>query len=232
MRGIPIRSSCFPVRFASFTEKMRSFSVAPVVPSGSEKGRPYSRENGRIFFLRQCFSVILSLGSEERAGVFAYSRFSAKMEKRSNSGRGFLRSNSMPDLFSGTFVELVVYFTILAIMIGVAVYVVGLLRADSLQHERKMEEQLDYFRELNSQGKLSAEEFRKIKKRLSRSVVEEWEKRDAKKSEPDPAVLLSKGKEPSVGKSAFSETEPEDGGDTRIVGSSGEAEKDETVAGS
>ncbi len=97
----------------------------------------------------------------------------------------------MPDLFSKEIVSLIVGFIVLTILIRVAIYVLGKLRVRPLQQERTANEQLDYFRELESQGKLSSEEYRKVKQRLSAQIVEQGKKSDRNVSE-EPAVLWAR----------------------------------------
>ena len=134
----------------------------------------------------------------------------------------------MPILFSDTIVQLVIGFTILTIMILAAIYILGFLRSKPLQQERTTSEQLDYFWELKSEGKLSPEEYRKIKKRLSAHLVDEWEKRN-QKSVPEtptnePTVLWAR-------QYGIDPVDPENSEDTQIAGRSETGDNGDTVVG-
>ncbi|MDR1140785.1 MAG: hypothetical protein LBL62_03765 [Planctomycetaceae bacterium] len=96
----------------------------------------------------------------------------------------------MPIVFSVEIIQLVIYFTILAIVIAVAIYVVGLLHEKSVQKELNAEDHLNNFRELKSQGKLSESEFRIIKKQLAFQIVDE--EKNKTQNSADPVVLLAK----------------------------------------
>ena len=136
----------------------------------------------------------------------------------------------MPELFTNSIVQLMIGFVILTVMILVAAYVLGLLHPKSLQQEQLTGEQLDYFRDLVSQGKLSPEEFRKIKKRLSREIVLEWEDRNKTtlgnvEISTETAALLAKQLHTGL-------RNPEDSEDTRIAGFHDErGSSDDTVVG-
>lgn len=94
----------------------------------------------------------------------------------------------MPEIFSETIVQLILYFAILAILTGIAIYITGRIRANSLQKEQseqKVEEQLKYFRDLNFEGKLSDAEFRIIKKQLSAQIIEVERNRRRDRNQPD-----------------------------------------------
>lgn len=94
----------------------------------------------------------------------------------------------MPEIFSETIVQLILYFAVLAILTGIAFYISGRVRANSLQQEQseqKVEEQLKYFRDLNFEGKLSNEEFRIIKKQLSAQIIEAERMRRRDPDRPD-----------------------------------------------
>ncbi len=84
----------------------------------------------------------------------------------------------MPNFLTPSVIQLMIGVAILAVLIAVAAYVLTKLRARPLQQERTAHEQLAYFRELQSQGKLSTEEYRKIKERLSAQIVEEADGED------------------------------------------------------
>lgn len=140
----------------------------------------------------------------------------------------------MPTLFSESIIHLVVYFAILAVLISIAVYVLLSLRAGPLKQEPQTEEQLDYFRELNSQGKLSDAEFRIIKRQLSSQIV--FEEKEKQREEPwrtdriDPAILLAKGRQNGAAGTVppdFSEDQEE----TKIFGHDEDNSSDDTVVG-
>ncbi|MDR2755576.1 MAG: hypothetical protein LBC20_07690 [Planctomycetaceae bacterium] len=95
----------------------------------------------------------------------------------------------MPKVFSVEIIQLVIFFTILAILIAVAIYVVRLLHEKSVQKELNTEELLNNFRELKSQGKLSESEFRIIKKQLASQIVQE--EKNKSQNLIDPVVLIA-----------------------------------------
>ena len=78
----------------------------------------------------------------------------------------------MPLVFSPSIFQLILSCTVIAILTAVAFYVLRAIRAHSIQREQKTEDHLDYFRELNSQGKLTEREFRIIKRQLSSQIVD------------------------------------------------------------
>ena len=79
----------------------------------------------------------------------------------------------MPTFFSPNVVShLVIAFTVIAILTAVAFYALRAIREHSLQRESKTEDHLKYFRELNSQGKLTDREFRIIKRQLSSQIAD------------------------------------------------------------
>jgi hypothetical protein len=94
-------------------------------------------------------------------------------------------------LFYSTVIQLIIYFAVLAVIIAIAVYTAGLFRTESVQKELTTEEHLNNFRELNSEGKLSEEEFRMIKKQLAFQIVDK-EKEKIQKTF-DAMTLLSRG---------------------------------------
>lgn len=139
----------------------------------------------------------------------------------------------MPVIFSEAIVQLIVLFAVLAILTGVAIYVAGLFRFNSLQQEPKTTEHLDYFRELKSEGKLSESEFRIIKKQLSSRIVEE-EKQATRKNGPvfkepsaDSTVLLNRGKRPDG--APWDDAASSNREDTRLAGGGDDGDSDETV---
>jgi uncharacterized membrane protein len=104
--------------------------------------------------------------------------------------RQFTQNKTMPIVFSGEIIQLVIYFTILAVIIAAAIYVVGLLHEKSVQKELNAEDHLNNFRELESQGKLSESEFRIIKKQLAFQIVDE--EKNKTQNPVDPVVLIAK----------------------------------------
>lgn len=98
----------------------------------------------------------------------------------------------MPVLFTATVFQLVLCFAVLAVMIAVAIYVLGLFRVHSLQNEPTADELLNNLEELKTQGKLSDEEYRNIKKKLSEHIL--YEKNapcpDLHPGTVDPAAML------------------------------------------
>ena len=80
----------------------------------------------------------------------------------------------MPELFSNNVFSLIANLMILAVIIIVALYVLFRFRSCSVQQEQSEispAEYLNYFQELKTEGKLSDEEFRLIKKRISAGIV-------------------------------------------------------------
>ncbi len=69
--------------------------------------------------------------------------------------------------------ELVIWIAGLAILLAVAIYVIGKVRAAPAQHEPTASELMSKFRESHSRGELSDEEFRTIKTTLERQLREE-----------------------------------------------------------
>jgi len=69
--------------------------------------------------------------------------------------------------------ELVLWTALGAILIAVAVYVVGKIRPKSVQQEPMASELMSKFRDLHSQGVLSDQEFRTIKTTLAARLQEE-----------------------------------------------------------
>ena len=68
---------------------------------------------------------------------------------------------------------LVISVAILAILIAIAAYVIGLIRDKPAQQEPPASEMLSKFRESHSRGELSDEEFRTIKTTLAAQLQEE-----------------------------------------------------------
>ena len=69
--------------------------------------------------------------------------------------------------------ELVALLALLAILVAIACYVIGKIRAESVQQEPGASELLSKFRDLHSQGDLSEAEFRTIKTTLAARLQEE-----------------------------------------------------------
>ena len=90
----------------------------------------------------------------------------------------------MPTLFSPTVFHLIFASTVIAILTTAAFYVLRAIREHPIQREPKTEEHLDYFRELNSQGKLTDREFRIIKKQLSSQIADAVKEEQLKASPP------------------------------------------------
>ncbi|MDR1053929.1 MAG: hypothetical protein LBL39_07110 [Planctomycetaceae bacterium] len=78
----------------------------------------------------------------------------------------------MPTILFDSIILVVIYIVILMIGTVSALYVLGLFRANPLQQEQDIDKGLDYFRDLNDEGKLSDVEFRNIKERLSELIVD------------------------------------------------------------
>ena len=69
--------------------------------------------------------------------------------------------------------QLVLWIAVLAILVAVAIYVIGKIRPKTVQKERKDAEWLLKCRELHSRGELSDEEFRTIKTNLASQLQDE-----------------------------------------------------------
>ncbi|MDR0392094.1 MAG: hypothetical protein LBH59_09320 [Planctomycetaceae bacterium] len=76
----------------------------------------------------------------------------------------------MLTIFFEPMIQILVYVVILMIGTLVAIYVLGLLRANSLQQEQDINKELNYFRELNDKGDLSDVEFRTIKEKYAEEI--------------------------------------------------------------
>jgi uncharacterized membrane protein len=79
----------------------------------------------------------------------------------------------MGDLFEGTAAEVIIWASICAIFVAVALYVIGKVRGLSAQQEPTAHEMLSNFRELHSKGELSDAEFREIKTKLAARLQDE-----------------------------------------------------------
>ncbi|MDR1923981.1 MAG: hypothetical protein LBQ66_06370 [Planctomycetaceae bacterium] len=78
----------------------------------------------------------------------------------------------MPNIFTYTVVCILISFAVLMVISIAAVYVLGLLRDNSLQQERDIKKELNYFQELNVEGKLSDVEYRNIKEGFFDRLIE------------------------------------------------------------
>ena len=79
----------------------------------------------------------------------------------------------MDQLLRARLEELIVSAAILAALVAVAAYVVGLIRAKTAQQEPTASELMSKLRESHSRGELSDEEFRTIKTTLAARLEEE-----------------------------------------------------------
>lgn len=69
--------------------------------------------------------------------------------------------------------QLVVSIALLIVFVAVAAYVIGKIRAKTLQHDPQAGRLLSKFRELHSKGQISDAEFRTIKTTLAAQLREE-----------------------------------------------------------
>ena len=69
--------------------------------------------------------------------------------------------------------QLVLWIAVGAILVAVAMYVLGKIRGQTAQQEPAASELMSKFRELHSQGVLSDAEFRTIKSRLAARLGDE-----------------------------------------------------------
>ena len=89
----------------------------------------------------------------------------------------------VPIVFSETIIQLIIATTAIAVVTASAFYVLRLLLERSLQQEPDAKNHLDYFEELKTEGNITAEEYRHIKKRLSVQIIKELqEKSQSEKS--------------------------------------------------
>jgi len=80
--------------------------------------------------------------------------------------------DSINRLLEVTPAELIVWATACAIFIAVAIYVVGLIRANPEKSEQDPSEMLSSYREMRSRGEISEEEYREIKTVLASHLQE------------------------------------------------------------
>jgi len=76
-------------------------------------------------------------------------------------------------IFENPIAELVVWAAMGAIVVAVAAYILGKIRAEPTQKEPSASELMSKFRDLHSQGELSDAEFRTIKTALAARLQEE-----------------------------------------------------------
>ena len=69
--------------------------------------------------------------------------------------------------------RLVLWIAVLAILVAVAIYLIGKIRPKTVQKERQTSQWLLKCRELHSRGELSDEEFRTIKTTLAEQFQDE-----------------------------------------------------------
>ncbi len=69
--------------------------------------------------------------------------------------------------------DLVAWTAALAILTAIAYYVIGKIRAESVQQEPEASKLLSKFRDLHSRGDLSETEFRTIKTKLAARLQDE-----------------------------------------------------------
>jgi len=74
--------------------------------------------------------------------------------------------------------QLVVGIAALAILVAIGIYLVGKIRAETVQKEPPASELMTKFREMHSRGVLSDEEFRTIKTTLTDRLQTELKDKD------------------------------------------------------
>ena len=74
---------------------------------------------------------------------------------------------------SETIIQLIIATTAIAVVTAAAFYVLRSLRECSLQQEPDTKNHLEYFQELKTEGNITEDEYRNIKKRLSDHIVKE-----------------------------------------------------------
>lgn len=82
-------------------------------------------------------------------------------------------SSLMERLLEAGAERLVIWIAVLATLLAVGIYVIGKIRARSVQQEPTASELISKFRESHSRGELSDEEFRTIKTTLAAQLQEE-----------------------------------------------------------
>ena len=76
-------------------------------------------------------------------------------------------------IFEDPIAELVIWAALGAIVIALAAYVIGKIRAEPAQNEPEASDLISKFRDLHSRGELSDAEFRTIKTTLAGRLEEE-----------------------------------------------------------
>ena len=76
-------------------------------------------------------------------------------------------------IFEDPIAELVIWAALGAIVIALAAYVIGKIRAEPAQNEPEASDLISKFRDLHSRGELSDAEFRTIKTTLAARLQEE-----------------------------------------------------------
>lgn len=79
----------------------------------------------------------------------------------------------MGSLFDQLLSDLVIWVAVCAACIAVAIYVLGKIRAETVQQEPTASELMVKFRDQHSKGELSDEEFRTIKTTLAARLKDE-----------------------------------------------------------
>ncbi len=74
--------------------------------------------------------------------------------------------------------ELVPGIALFAILVAVAIYLIGRVRGEAAQHEPGASELISKFRELHAKGELSDSEFRTIKTQLAVQLGDELKDND------------------------------------------------------
>jgi hypothetical protein len=81
-------------------------------------------------------------------------------------------------IFEDKVAELVIWAALGAVLIAVAAYVIGKIRAEPAQNEPDASDLMSKFRDLHSRGELSDAEFRTIKTTLAGRLQEELKDSD------------------------------------------------------
>ena len=81
-------------------------------------------------------------------------------------------------IFGDPIAKLVIWAAMGAVLIAVAVYVIGKIRAEPAQHEPDASDLISKFRDLHSRGELTDAEFRTIKTTLAGRLQEELKDSD------------------------------------------------------
>ena len=69
--------------------------------------------------------------------------------------------------------DIVIWLAVLAVVLAIGCYVIGKIRAESVQQEPEASEMLSKFRDLYSRGDLSETEFRTIRTTLAARLQDE-----------------------------------------------------------